>query len=207
MTFTLFATRKQEIGSAIASIQSQIAILQQQLADEQAFLQEIGTVEQAGESALNQARTFLSMVRAIDPSQEVVFWQAMDALKSAEVEMIAPSSDAQTDVSPVTTSPTPDEPQTVEVDAVAVEASQENDTEPTEPDPAPSATDTTKVEASHQATARSLHKQPAKPLQWLATKRGIDTSNMKRHQIATALVGQVTQVELQEAIEQTTVVG
>lgn len=63
------------------------------------------------------------------------------------------------------------------------------------------------ADVSHQALARSLHKQPAKPLQWLATKRGIDTSNLKRHQIASALVGQVTQAELQEAIAQTTTAG
>lgn len=93
MSFTLFSNRKNQINNAIAGIQSQIAQLQQQLADQQAFLQEIGTVEQAGESALTQTQTFLTMIRAIDPSQEEVFWQAMDALRNEELTAIAPSND------------------------------------------------------------------------------------------------------------------
>lgn len=124
MSFTLFSTRKSEINNAIATIQAQITLLQQQLADQQAFLQEIGTVEQAGESALNQARTFLSMVRAIDPSQELVFWQAMDALKSTDMEALAPTpevtevTEEQETVPDSTGSPEPD---TVEVTAVEIE--------------------------------------------------------------------------------------
>lgn len=92
--FTLFQARKSEIASNISAIEAQIVALQQRLVDEQAFLQELGTVEQAGQSAINQAMTFLSMVRAIDPTQESVFWQAMDALKQ-QAPVIAPFAEAQ----------------------------------------------------------------------------------------------------------------
>jgi len=81
MTFSLFTARKTEINVEITAINNEIALLQQNLQKQQQFLQEIGTVEQAGESALAQAQTFLAMVRLIDPSQESVFWSAMDALK------------------------------------------------------------------------------------------------------------------------------
>jgi hypothetical protein len=202
MSFTLFATRKSEINSAIASIQSQIAQFQQQLADQQAFLQEIGTVEQAGESALNQARTFLSMVRAIDPSQEAVFWQAMDALKNQNLEILPPGNNDTTESSPTPDAvpPAPEETTTVEVEATeVVETAAESQ--------ADDEAEQTVVDTSHQVAPRTLHKQPAKPLQWLATKRGIDHAGMKRHEIASALVGQVTAMELQEAIAQTQNVG
>lgn len=122
MSFTLFATRKSEINAAINGLQSQITLLQQQLADQQAFLQEIGTVEQAGESALNQTSTFLSMIRAIDPSQEAVFWQAMDALKNSDVEALAPAVEVNDTLRTQTTpdSPAPDVADTLEVTAVEV---------------------------------------------------------------------------------------
>lgn len=81
MTFALFTARKTEINVEINAINNEIALLQQNLQKQQQFLQEIGTVEQAGESALAQTQTFLAMVRLIDPSQESVFWNAMDALK------------------------------------------------------------------------------------------------------------------------------
>jgi hypothetical protein len=202
MSFTLFASRKSEINSTIASIQSQISQLQQQLANQQSFLQEIGSVEGAAESALIQTQTFLSMVRAIDPSQEAVFWQAMDALKNENLEILSPASDdaAESSPTPDATAPTPEETTTVEVEATEV-------TETAAESQADDEAEQTVVDTSHHASPRALHKQPAKSLKWLAAQRGIDHTGMKRHEIASALIGQVTATQLQEAIVQTQNVG
>jgi hypothetical protein len=84
-TINLFSARKQEITSIIDSIKEQIKGLQQELLNQENYLQQLGTVEQAGQSALDQTSTFLSMVRAIDPTQEEVFWHAVNALKGDSI--------------------------------------------------------------------------------------------------------------------------
>ena len=179
MSFTLFSTRKSEINDAIASIQSQIASLQQQLADQQAFLQEIGTVEQAGESAINQTLTFLTMVRAIDPSQEVVFWQAMEALKATETELLAPSNDPEPDNDP--TSPTsgggmPIEDATEEgktIDAIATPIIDAEDT-PVPPTPVAATLETTKEDVATQLAdndTQPLTADELKAIRWNDMKK------------------------------------
>lgn len=182
MSFTLFATRKSEISAAIASIQSQIALLQQQLADQQAFLQEIGTVEQAGESALNQTLTFLTMVRAIDPSQEAVFWQAMEALKSTETEALAPGNDTpEPDNDP--TPPTPgggvpvneaEEGETIEtIEAIATPVTEDT------PAPTPTPVAATTIETTEEDVAIKSDDNDSQPLTADELK-AISWSDMKK---------------------------
>lgn len=84
MSATLFAAHKNEVNNAIASLEAEILRLQQELANQQSYLQGVATCEPAGQSALDQAATFLQMVRAIAPTQEAVFWEAMEALKNPE---------------------------------------------------------------------------------------------------------------------------
>jgi hypothetical protein len=109
---SLFAARKNQVSQAINAIQSQIAQLQQQLADQQTFLQEIGSAEQAGESALTQIDTFLTMVRAIDPDAETVFWQAADSRRHEVAGTIAPST-------PTTEKAEETSPKTTPIDPIA----------------------------------------------------------------------------------------
>jgi hypothetical protein len=206
MTFTLFTARKNEIGNAIACIQSQIALLQQQLADQQAFLQEIGSVESAAESALSQTRTFLSMVRAIDPTQESVFWASMDTLKSAEVEALAPGNDeiTETDTPPATTPPATDaaeEPQTVEVEAVKVETQgeeEEDEAQITDSASTPNSTD----DATQQPlplTADQIKKITWKELQDYCAKKGVSDptgQRLTRKFAEAGLLGKLTTADI-----------
>lgn len=84
MVATLFSAHKNEVLGNIAGIESQILRLQQELADQQSYLQGVAASEPAGQSALDQTANFLAMVRTIAPSQEKVFWAAMEALKNPE---------------------------------------------------------------------------------------------------------------------------
>jgi hypothetical protein len=206
MSFTLFASRKSEINSAIASIQSQITLLQQQLADQQAFLQEIGTVEQAGESALNQARTFLSMVRAIDPSQEGVFWQSMDALKNENLEALPPGNSEAAEPSPTpdTTPPSPEETTTVEVEATeVVEATNEEQADEVKPSETTDPLETTE-EADADKPVFPLTAAEIKRIKWtdlqdICTKKNItDPSGQRltRKFVERTLLGQLTSADI-----------
>lgn len=203
MSFTLFSNRKNQINNAIAGIQSQIAQLQQQLADQQAFLQEIGTVEQAGESALNQTQTFLTMIRAIDPSQEEVFWQAMDALRSEELTAIAPSNDETTEeVEQKTVAETPIDTDANTIDVEAVEAEDQSSKEDA---PETEALETQEEEEADKPALNGngnghlsvdqLNSLTIQQIRKLASVKGVEGRG-KRREIAQRLDGLVTQSDV-----------
>ena len=193
MTFTLFSNRKNQINNAITSIQDQIAQLQQQLADQQAFLQELGTVEQAGESAINQARTFLTMVRVIDPSQEEIFWQAMDALKGEDAAAIAPSPEEDSKAETPEPSDKPVDGAVIDVASTEVVEdvveTPEESTEPQEDEP------TSNGNGKVYLSEKDLSELTIQTIRKLASNKKVDSKG-KRWEIAYRLVGLVTQEDV-----------
>lgn len=161
------------------------------------------------ESAAALVAEAIAEIKEVCPSELSGYEVTIASLFQTPVAQIEAGEDVATEPEPQEDSVSPsdsaalasprasDESQILDVESTSVEEVEVDE------EAIPETTD--QVQApSHQASAKSLHKQPTKPLQWLATKRGIDTSNMKRHEIASALLGQVTQDELQEAVEQTT---
>jgi hypothetical protein len=200
----LLATLTANLQNQYATIQVQIEALQEQQRLIQAQLQRVGSVESKMESAAALVAEAISEIREVCPDEIDNYRLTITSLfGDAPVAQLAPAADEVADE--VEPQPSPvepeieevwgDEAETIEVAAVQVEPQIEAEQEVVDESP-------TESEISHQAPARSLHKQPTKPLQWLAAKRGIDTTGMKRHQIASALVGLVTHGELEEAIAQ-----
>jgi hypothetical protein len=177
-----------------ATMQAQIEALQEQQRLIQAQLQRVGSVESKMESAAQLVAEAIAEIREVCPEELSAYQEVVSSLfRNAPVAQIEAGEsvpdDAQTPEN--TVPPQSDEETAVEVDeAVDVEAV----TVPEQVD-------------EPQAPAGILHKQQIKPLRWLATKRNIDTDGMKRHQIASALVGMVSEAELREAIEQVANVG
>ena len=193
----LLTTLTTNLQSSYADIQVQIEALQEQQRLIQAQLQRVGSVESKMESAASLIAEAIAEIREVCPEELVAYREVISGLfDGTPVAQIEPGKDSTNDSESRNhvqhTDSTDSTEQVVEVESVTVTVEEGEEEE---------------EECSQQAPARSLHKQPAKPLQWLATKRGVDTSNMKRHQIAAALVGHVTQAELQEAIAQTTKVS
>jgi hypothetical protein len=191
----LLATLTANLQSSYAQIQSQIEALQEQQRLIQAQLQRVGSVESKMESAAALVAEAIAEIREVCPEELSDYRQVIDGLfGDAPIAQIQAGEDVSPEPQPQENpvSPTSD---TIEA-TVETLLDKEETEEPT-----------VEVSISHQASARSLHKQAAKPLQWLAVKRGIDYTGLKRHEIASALVGQVTTTELQEAIEQAQNVG
>jgi hypothetical protein len=183
------------LQTSYADIQAQIEALQEQQRLIQAQLQRVGSVESKMESAAALVAEAIAEIREVCPEELSAYQEVISGLFcDAPIAQIQAGADIAPESQPEENPVPPDsEEPALEVESMVVV--EETDDTPNED----------VVVVSHQASARSLHQQPTKPLQWLATKRGIDFSQMKRHQIATALVGQVTDAELQEAVEQTTV--
>jgi hypothetical protein len=191
----LLATLTANLQSSYADIQIQIEALQEQQRLIQAQLQRIGSVESKMESAAALVAEAIAEIREVCPEELNAYKEVVSGLFcGAPIAQIGAGEDITPEPQPKEdTVPTDSEEPALEVESSTIEEDKEDSAESTEP--------------SHQASAQSLHKQPVKSLRWLATKRGIDTSDMKRHQIASALVGHVTQSELEEAVEQTTTAG
>ena len=191
----LLAALITNLQSSYADIQAQIEALQEQQRLIQAQLQRVGAVESKMEGAAALVAEAIADIREICPEELGNYHGVISSLfGDAPAAQILPGEDApDSEPAPSEVPPSGDDG-AVEVESSTVEGESEEFEPSTSPD------------VSHQVPARTLHKQPTKPLQWLATKRGIDSS-MKRHQLASALVGQVTHAELREAVEQVTRVG
>lgn len=187
-----------------AAFQAQIEALQEQQRLIQAQLQRVGSVESKMESAAALVAEAIAEIRDVCPEELGAYRQVISGLfGDAPIAQIEPGTDSIEEIDPVAPLPNDggddsqeiEEPESIDVESLVIEDNSEVDEDVSLPEP------------SHPASKKSLHKQATSPLQWLATKRDIDTTGMKRHQIASALVGLVTQAELEEAIEQTSNVG
>jgi hypothetical protein len=190
----LLATLTANLQSNYAQIQSQIEALQEQQRLIQAQLQRVGSVESKMESAAALVAEAIAEIRDVCPEELTSYQEVISGLFCSQpIAQIQAGTDIATESNPEE-NPVPPQGDEPTIEVVTQEVSEQEADKPT-------------IEVSHQATARSLHKQPARSLQWLASKRGIDHAGLKRHEIASALVGQVTTTELQEAIEQAQNVG
>lgn len=217
----LLATLTAKLQNEYQAIQVQIDALLEQQRIIQAQLQRVGSVESKMESAAQLVAEAIAQIKEVCQEEKGL----KKSLRSVagEIEQIKEvcSDEVVDDLvgyqdtinnffrSPVATLEAGEsdeaEPETSE-DSVSVDddASQSTESETLDVE---SQVIKEEEESDQQAPSQSLHKQPAKPLQWLAAKKGIDFAGRKRHELAAALVGQVTLVELQEAIEQTAKAG
>jgi hypothetical protein len=205
----LLATLTANLQASYADIQVQIEQLQEQQRLIQAQLQRVGSVESKMESAAALVAEAISEIREVCPDEIDNYRLTITSLfGGAPVAQLTPGADDITNE--VEPQPAPAEPEIEEVwadEAPTVEAIEVAAVE-VEPQPQIEAqqevTDESPVEpySNSIVTPQVLHRQKAKSLQWLATQKGIESADMKRHELAKVLTGQVTESELERAIRQ-----
>jgi hypothetical protein len=99
------------INATIEDLSRQIEALREQKLALETHLQELGSAENAAESALVQVQTAISMIQAISPDQIVTFKDAITALFNTDLPTLPPVTP-----DPEPKNPTPDEENTIIVE-------------------------------------------------------------------------------------------
>ena len=116
----LFNTAIENLNAVAAKIEAQIEQLQNQLSQVQSQIQAVRSVEQAAESAVGQVRQAINGIRAIDPTLENDFRDAiLDQFGASPESFLAPAPDA----------PTPDDSTEPDAPVPTVEVVEDADTE------------------------------------------------------------------------------
>jgi hypothetical protein len=100
----LLTAKFNEIASAIDATNAQIAALQAKLSELQEHQQQLLSVEQACQSAMNQVDQALMMLHHVDPSQVQIFKGVIESKFNSETIALLPESPE------TTTEPTEPEP-------------------------------------------------------------------------------------------------
>ena len=209
----LLATLTANLQASYAAIQSQVESLQEQQRLIQAQLQRVGSVESKMESAAALVAEAIAEIREVCPDELNSYQQTIASLfDDAPIAQLTPAADETTSTDELNPAPVEPEPSIevqaevieVEADVTVEQLMQQADAISSNPiynegvaDESP-----TKLGANDIVAPQVLHRQKTKSLQWLATQKGIEYANMKRHELAKLLTGQVTQVELERAIHQ-----
>lgn len=214
----LLTNRINAINAQVTAYQEQIAELQAKITTLQSHAQEVQGVEQAAESALSQIEAAINMLQVVCPEEIATFKAAIDS-KFNVLPTIAPAAQRQDSVTTPTPTP-PNEPETVEAIATTLVEEPQDDTSSVEPETPleTETTDATKIAQDdntgngdndngngnghngHLLTYKDLDKVDRATLVKLADKHGIAyTTKTKKYELATALGGMVTQVELDAA--------
>lgn len=218
----LLTNRINAINAQVVAYQEQIAELQAKITTMQSHAQEVQGVEQAAESALSQIEAAINMLQVVCPEEIATFKAAIDAKFNQQPLL---GSHAPTPAREPQPTPTqPKEPETWDAIATIPEESLEDtgsvdsettlETETTAATKTDAPTDDTgnghngngngsNGYNGHLLTYKDLDKVDRATLVKLADKHGIAyTSKTKKYELATALGGMVTQVELDAAKQQ-----
>lgn len=192
----LLSVKFAQIATQIEDTNAQITALQAKMSELQEYQQQLLSVEQAMQSALNQVDQALMMANHIDPSQIEIFWDALKAkFAPGAVALIEPASPEHAPEPVSSNTPTEDatEP-TIDVQ-VTPEPEPEvpaPETEFTTAPEVPTEPETVAPQAKIQtATLIDLKALSIQAIRKLASKKGVGGSGT-RLEIAGRLAGLVT---------------
>jgi hypothetical protein len=178
------------ISTTIEDLQRQIDQLRTDKLNLETYLQQLGSAENAAESAINQVSTAISMIEAISPDQLVTFKEAIDALFSSDVPILASASP---DPEPQADGFFPDDDDTETIDTVIVEPTLEDFIDAD----APTISQVLKDEYNQTATnghPNWLKRLSVAKLRAIAKQNGVDDQGNKA-----TLVLRLTTLGIQEA--------
>jgi chromosome segregation ATPase len=168
-------TKVSEINATIEDLSRQIEALREQKLALETHLQELGSAENAAESALVQVQTAISMIQAISPDQIATFKDAITALFNTKLPILPP----------VTPDPEPENP-TLKENTIILEPTLENMVE----DDSPTIADLLKEEYTKTTTNGHpawIKRLSVAKLQKLCQERKLD-SNGTKAELITRLV-------------------